>query len=94
MKWIIYDESEDESTEMRLGRKTDKYEANSLKSDGSQTYTVYLSMNNVKHEEDDDKIITFNVEVCFLFLSAQSINCISYFSWKMEKLELSNYLLL
>merc|ERR1711953_818360 len=47
MKWIIYDESEDESTEMRLGRKTDKYEANSLKSDGSQTYTVYLSMNNV-----------------------------------------------
>ena len=65
MKWTIYDESEDESTEMKLGRRTDKYEANSLKSDGSQTYTAYLRMKNVKHEDDDDKTITFNVEVCF-----------------------------
>ena len=66
MKWTIYDESEDESTEMKLGRTTDKYEANSLKSDKSQTYTAYLRMKNVKHEDDDDKTITFNVEVCFL----------------------------
>ena len=63
IKWVITDESKDEPTEIKLGKRTDKYEATSLKSDGSQTYTVHLHMKNVKHDEDGDKIITLEVEV-------------------------------
>ena len=63
MKWIIYDESEDRTEERLLGTRNDKFEANSLEEDGSETYTAYLKILNVNHEEDSDKVITFNFEV-------------------------------
>ena len=61
--WKILTVMSDRRTEIKLGKRTDKYEATSLKSDGSQTYTVHLHMKNVKHDEDGDKIITLEVEV-------------------------------
>ena len=68
MKWVIYDESDDTTEERLLGTRDDKFEANSLKDDGSETYTAYLKMLNVNHAEDSDKVISFNFEVLDLVL--------------------------
>ena len=68
MKWVIYDKSEDNSIEKRLGSKDDKYEAYSLKEDGNDAYTASFSMKNVNHDEDFDKVITFRADV-ILFLT-------------------------